>query len=68
MEEGSLSCGSTEGRVLSGIQPSQVLIDMIKVGNWEGKQEGKGCLGGSATGIRLEFGLKWSRRERRPGG
>lgn len=39
MEEASLSCGSTGERVWSAIQPSQALCDLVKAGNWEGKEE-----------------------------
>lgn len=65
MEEASLNCGSREGRVPCGIQPSQALFDVIKAGNGE-LGERTGCLGGTATWIRLGFGLQWSRRDSRP--
>lgn len=38
MEEASLSCGSTEERVWSAIQPSQVLCGLVKAGDWEEKE------------------------------
>lgn len=41
MEEASLNCGSREGRVPCGVQPSQALFDVIKAGNRElGEKDG----------------------------
>lgn len=68
---GVFELGCIERRLLSGIQSSQALSQMIKTVNWgaEGKELGcwgKGCLEGQLHGPGESLGC--GRAESRPGG
>ena len=65
MEEASLNCSSREGRVLTGIQSSQDLFDVIKARNWEGEEKGAVAWEGQLLGSG-ESGLRWNRKDGRP--